>query len=223
MIEWKGVKISWLGHDGFKIVTPDGKVIAIDPYEISAKSDVKADYLFITHEHFDHCSPKDISKVIGKDTVIIAPRVAEGCLSPFENEKVFVEPNRKYSEPLTFETVPAYNVNKFKAPGVVFHPKEDGRVGYVLEIGLRAYHAGDTDFVPEMRGLRAEVVMVPVSGTYVMTAEEAAEAVKAMDGVELAIPMHWGTIVGSRRDAEKFKELVEPLGVKVVIPEREAW
>ncbi|ALU11815.1 metal dependent hydrolase [Ignicoccus islandicus DSM 13165] len=222
MISWKGVKLSWLGHDGFKIVTAND-VIAIDPYKISVKSNDKASVLFITHEHFDHCSPSDIRKVIDDRTIVIAPEIARDCLRSFDNEKIFVKPGERYNEPIPFETVPAYNVNKFRAPGVVFHPKEDGRVGYVIDVGFRLYHAGDTDFVPEMRGLEAEVALLPVSGTYVMTPEEAAEAVKSMKGVKLAVPMHWGTIVGSVKDALKFKELVEPLGIEVIVPEREAW
>ena len=224
MIKIGNVLLSWLGHDGFKFVTPSG-IFAIDPYRVIKASDDVADVLFITHEHFDHCSPEDIAKVIGPDTIIVAPEIAAECLAPFDNEKVFVKPFVEGEVgPVKFYTVPAYNVNKFKAPGVVFHPKEDGRVGYVLEIGdVTFYHAGDTDLIPEMETVRADVAMLPVSGVYVMTAEEAAEAVKLIQGVKVAIPMHWGTIVGSIDDAIRFKELVEPLGIDVIIPEKEPW
>ena len=219
----EGVQISWLGHDGFKL--KGGVTVAIDPFRISVRSNEKADIIFITHEHFDHCSPKDIVQIISPTTVIVAPQIAKDCLSSFPNEKVFVKPFEN-GEVLgvKFYTVPAYNINKFRAPGVVFHPKEDGRVGYVISMnGVRFYHAGDTDAVPEMKEVEAEVAMLPVSGVYVMTAEEAVEALKMIRGVQVAIPMHWGSIVGSRDDALRFKELAEPLGVRVLVPEREPW
>jgi L-ascorbate metabolism protein UlaG (beta-lactamase superfamily) len=224
LFEIDGVGVSWLGHDGFKLT--DGEVIvATDPFKISVVSDEKADVVFITHEHFDHCSPRDLAQIISPETVIVAPYVAQECLAPFPNEKVFVEPFVKGEvKGVPFYTIPAYNVNKFRAPGQVFHPKEDGRVGYVFALGnLRFYHAGDTDVIPEMSQVEAEVAMLPVSGVYVMTAEEAAEALKLIKGVQVAIPMHWGTIVGSLDDALRFKELAEALGVRVVIPEREPW
>ncbi|RLG02733.1 MAG: MBL fold metallo-hydrolase, partial [Thaumarchaeota archaeon] len=116
------------------------------------------------------------------------------------------------------EAVPAYNVNKFRSPGVVYHPKEEGSVGYVIELdGVRIYHAGDTDFIPEMRNLEVDVALIPVSGTFVMTAEEAAEAVNTFKP-KVAIPMHYGAIVGDKSDAERFKKLAE---VDVVILEKE--
>ncbi|MEM2004008.1 MAG: MBL fold metallo-hydrolase, partial [Nitrososphaerota archaeon] len=102
--------------------------------------------------------------------------------------------------------VPAYNVNKFRAPGVVFHPKEYGGVGYIIEVdNIRIYHPGDTDLIEEMKTLgRIDVALLPVSGTYVMTAEEAAKAVDIIKP-DLAIPMHFGEIVGSEKDAQTFK------------------
>jgi len=223
LIDIDGVGLSWLGHAGFKLVGE--LVVAIDPFRITAVSGDKADVVFITHEHFDHCSPEDLVQIVSPETVIVAPHVARDCLAPFPNEKLFVEPFEKgevFGVP--FYTVPAYNVNKFRAPGQVFHPKEDGRVGYVIGLrGLRFYHAGDTDVIPEMSQVEAEVAMLPVSGVYVMTAEEAAEALKLIRGVQLAIPMHWGAIVGSVEDAVRFKRLAEALGVRSLVPEREPW
>ncbi len=223
MFEYEGIRIRWLGHDGFRI--EGSKLIAIDPYNVKVKSGDKADLLFITHEHFDHCSERDYSKISDSHTVGIAPRIAETCLNL--ERKVVVEPGKEYKVGgVKFRTIPAYNINKFRAPGVVFHPKEDGRVGYVIEInGVKIYHAGDTDKIPEMKDLEVDIAMVPVSGTYVMTAEEAAEAIKEMKSVKVAIPMHWGEIVGSKRDAERFAELVKQYRpeVEVVILEREYW
>ncbi len=228
MIDLGRVLLSWLGHDGFKIIDKESATrIAIDPFRIVKGSDEVADVIFITHEHFDHCSPNDIKQISSLETTIVASVPCEGCLSVFDLEKKFVKPFEKGEvKGIKFETVPAYNVNKFRAPGVVFHPKEDGRVGYIIEVnGLRLYHAGDTDAIPEMSEVVADVALLPVSGVYVMTPEEAVEALKMIKGVKVAIPMHWGTIVGSLREAERFKELVEKegLNVEVIIPEREPW
>ena len=104
--------------------------------------------------------------------------------------------------------LPAYNLNKFRSPGEPFHPKGLG-VGYVVEIeGESIYHTGDSDRIPEMDGLEPDVALIRVSGTYVMTAEEAAEAVHAIRP-KRAIPMHYAAIVGSEADARRFAELAD--------------
>jgi L-ascorbate metabolism protein UlaG (beta-lactamase superfamily) len=110
---------------------------------------------------------------------------------------------------VTVQAVPAYNINKFRSPGQVFHPKEEGRVGYVIKVkGVTIYHAGDTDAIPEVKGLNVDIALLPVSGTYVMTAEEAIELANTMKP-KVAIPMHYGAIVGSEADAKRFKEGVK--------------
>jgi len=203
-LEYFGLKISWLGHAGFKI--RDGIVIYIDPYDIGPGE--KADLILLTHEHFDHLSPKDIARVSHERTVIVAPHMAKGSLKGFRyGEVVLVFPGDVVERlGVKIRAVPAYNVSKFKAPGQVFHPKKDERVGYVIEyMGVRIYHAGDTDFVGEMEGLEPDVALLPVSGTYVMTAAEAVQAVKAIRP-KLAVPMHYGSFVGSVEDARFFKE-----------------
>jgi L-ascorbate metabolism protein UlaG (beta-lactamase superfamily) len=117
------------------------------------------------------------------------------------------------------EAVPAYNINKFREPGQVFHPKEDGKLGFVLTMkGVRIYHTGDSDNIPEMRGIRPDIALVPVSGTYVMTSQEAVEAVASIDP-KVVIPMHYGAIVGDRKDAEALQKQVN-CEVKVLEKER---
>ncbi len=215
MLEYKGVKIYWLGHSSFKL--KDGLTIYIDPFRLEGGE--LADLVLVTHEHFDHFSPEDIRKVSDRHTVLVMPKECMGKLKGMEFEEVrYVLPGDKVSvRGVEIEAVPAYNVNKFRSPGVVFHPKEDGKVGYILTFkGVRIYHMGDTDFIPEMKGLKVDVALVPVSGTYVMTPEEAAEAVKEIKP-ELAIPMHYGSIVGSEEDAERFAELA---GLRVEILKR---
>ena len=214
---YQGVEISWLGHAAF-LLKHSGKLIYIDPYKIKSKG--SADIILVTHEHFDHLSPDDLRKIGKHDTDIVAPRSCEGKLKGLGAGIIkLVKPGDKVMvKDVEVEAIPAYNLTKFRAPGIPYHPREAGGVGYILNLdGVRIYHAGDTDFIPEMRELKVDVALIPVSGTYVMTAEEAAEAVNTFKP-KLAIPMHYGSIVGSRRDAERFKELAE---VEVVILERE--
>ena len=217
MLEFKGLKISWLGHDSF--VIRNRKTVVIDPFKIKGRHD-PADILLITHEHFDHCSPDDIKKMVSKKTVIVGTPACKAELAKAKIDEVrAVKPGDKLRvEGISIEAVPAYNMNKFREPGKAFHPREDQKVGYIIEIdGVRVYHAGDTDVIPEMKGLKTDLALLPVSGTYVMTAEEAAEAASLVNP-SLAIPMHYGTIVGSEKDAAKFKELA-PCDVQVLKPE----
>ena len=220
--EYGNVKITLLKHAGFLIETPDKKIY-IDLYEIPSADLPKADIVFVTHEHFDHCDPPSILKVAKSDTVAAGPEIARKCLEQIRGkvgEIVYVKPNQEVTiKDVKVLTVPSYNVNKFRAPGKVFHPKEDNRVGYVIEIGgVRIYHAGDTDVIEEMKSLegKVDIALLPVSGVYVMTPEEAAEAVKIIKP-KIAIPMHWGVVAGSRAEAEKFKQLVGNIAQVVLL------
>ncbi len=196
----------WLGHDGFKIKTND-KIIYIDPFDINESE--TADIVLITHAHFDHCSIKDLQKIVGDKTTILA---TADCTSSFAGKiggkMQLVAPNKKFNvQGIEIETVPAYNVNKFRSPGVVFHPKENEWVGYIINVsGTRVYHSGDTDFIPEMKNIKTDIALLPVSGTYVMTPNEAAEACSAINP-KVAIPMHYNKIVGTIESAEEFKRL----------------
>ena len=210
--------MSWLGHDGFRI--ENGKVVYIDPFKIEAGGP-KADIVLVSHEHSDHCSPTDLRKVITPATVIVAHSQSKNELSKLNVKEIkIMKPGDKISVgDVAIEAVPAYNVNKFREPGRVFHPKEDGKLGYVVTIkGVRIYHAGDTDHIPEMKNIRTDIALLPVSGTYVMTAHEAAEAAGTIN-LQIAIPMHYGAIVGGRIDAETFQKLAK-CEVKLLEKER---
>ena len=215
MLEHNGIKMTWLGHDTFKI--SNGKILYIDPYDI--KSEDRADLLLISHDHFDHLSMNDIKKVTSGNTSIVA---STQCANAIKNvgskEIIIVKPGDNVNvQGIGIETVAAYNVNKInpdtKKP---YHPKEHNNVGFVLTINdVRIYYAGDTDVIQEMGNIQTDIALLPVSGTYVMTAEEAAEAVR-MIKPKIAIPMHYGAIVGSGKDAGKFKQLVRECDVKIL-------
>ncbi len=207
MFEYKGVKLTWLGHDGFRI--EDGQVIYIDPYEIQSGAD--ADLVLISHEHDDHCSIDDLKKVVTGKTVIVGHAQSKNKLSKLRvKELKIAKPGDKLAfDGVTVEAVHAYNTNKFREPGKFFHPKEDGKLGFIVTVkGVRIYHAADTDHIPEMRDMMPDIALLPVSGTYVMTAKEAAEAASSIKPT-IAIPMHYASIVGSAKDAEEFKKLAK--------------
>ncbi len=205
--------IHWLGHDTFRI--ENDKTIYIDPIKLKGRL-LKADVVLITHDHFDHCSPDDVAKVAKDDTVIVTIAAAAQKL---KGDVRVVKPGESLTvQGIPIETVPAYNVNKFRSPGVPFHPKESGHVGFIVTVGgVRIYHAGDTDVIPEMDDIETDVALLPVGGTYTMTADEAAEAANRIKP-KLAIPMHWGGIVGSASDAQRFSDLCQ---MEVVILSRE--
>ena len=194
--------IEWLGHDCFRIQA-GSILIYVDPYQLTRRE--VADVILITHDHFDHCSPDDIGRLRGPQTEIVGPaavaeKVGGGVKTVRAGDRVTVRG-------IPIEVVPAYNLTKFRAPGQPFHPREAGGVGYILNAdGKRIYHTGDTDAIPEIQSLRVDVALLPVSGTYVMTAEEAAELANRLQP-KLAIPMHYGAIVGSADDAQRFQQL----------------
>ncbi|MFX0086629.1 MAG: MBL fold metallo-hydrolase [Candidatus Hodarchaeota archaeon] len=210
MIEYEGIKFQWLGHDGFLITGRSGKKICIDPYQVSGDFE-SADIVISTHQHGDHCSLTDIQKFSTSETEIIGIPLSKGIFDQIESKKIhYVKPGDKVTIlDLSIEIVPAYNINKFRSPGVPFHPKEEQHIGVIINLeGARVYHTGDTDHIPEMADFVVDVALLPVSGTYVMTAEEAIEAVHTLNP-KLVIPMHFGKIVGNRSMAEKFKKGVK--------------
>ena len=192
-----------LYHSSIKI--KDNKIIYIDPFKID-KDYNDADIVFITHDHFDHYSEEDIDKVINENTTIIIP---EELLTKIlrkginKNAVITVESNKEYMvQGIKFETIPAYNTNK------TFHPKENGWVGYIITLDdIRYYIAGDTDITEENRKVKCDVAFVPVGGTYTMNYSEAAELVNIIKP-KIAVPIHYGSIVGTKQDATNFIKLL---------------
>lgn len=189
------------------IVINKGITIYIDPFKID-KNYNNADIILITHSHYDHYSEEDIIKVKRESTKIVVPTHLKEQVQNlgFELEKTLpVEPNRTYEvENISIQTIPAYNKNK------QFHQKEKAWVGYVIEIeGVKYYIAGDTDITEENQKVKCDVALVPVGGTYTMNAKEAAELVNTIKP-QIAIPTHYGEVVGSQQDALDFVQLVNP-------------
>ena len=214
MFEYNKLSITWNGHAGFKIIYGNMKVY-IDPYKLSKTYEKisDADIVLITHNHFDHLSIEDLKNIINERTVIVS---AQECLSQLKSlkvkESIGIDPRNSVKvDGLRIETVPAYNIDKD------FHPKNDKKIGFIVEFGNdRLYHTGDSDIIPEMKDTNPTVVLIPVSGTYVMTAEEASKAVNELINPKIAIPMHYGTIVGNKEDAIRFSELVTVCKTKIL-------
>lgn len=218
----ENIEIKWLGHSGFMI--KNSKIIYIDPYNISGNRE-KADLILITHDHYDHCSVEDMEKIIKEGTRIIAPA---DCQSKIMKSKIpvkieVIEPHKELSYGnVRINTIPAYNIDK------PFHPKEESWVGYLIKMGdVLVYHAGDTDVIPEMQKLtgykqqgKKFIALLPIGGRFTMGVEEAVEAAKIIKP-SLAIPMHFGSIVGTEEDAKEFVELCREEGINAEILQKE--
>lgn len=215
------VELRWLGHAGFCILHEDKKVY-VDPFQIQVQGN--ADIILITHSHYDHCSVQDIEKIAKDGTIVVLPADAQSKVTRIDKkiEMQVVEPGDSLDLSwVKVEIVPAYNVGK------EFHPKSEGWMGYIIKLGnIVFYHAGDTDMIPEMQKLTGYgkkgnefIVLLPVGGKYTMNPGEAAEAASLLKPT-LAVPMHYGSVVGSLDDAEKFVKLCGDAGIRAQIFEK---
>jgi L-ascorbate metabolism protein UlaG (beta-lactamase superfamily) len=199
-------RLEWLGHSGFRLSVGRAWVY-IDPYRVPERSPA-ADLILITHGHYDHFSPQDVERLSTGRTRLVGPAaVAERVSGQVHS----IAPGELLEDELVrgvhVAAVAAYNTSKRNPDGRLFHPRDAGWVGYDLNVrGERLYHSGDTDVIPEMDSVTGvDVALLPVSGTYVMTAQEAAEAARRI-GPRVAVPMHWGEHIGSRADAAEFAD-----------------
>ncbi len=187
-------RIKWLGHASFRI---DGEkeTVYIDPWKLKDPS--PADIICITHSHFDHLSPEDIALIRKDSTVIVGP---PDCKADFGKSFREISPGGSLKiDDVEIEAVHSYNINKD------FHPKSNNWVGFIISLdGFRIYHSGDSDLIPEMNQVRADVALLPVGGTYTMTISEAVQAAKVINA-KVTVPMHCGDIVGDLKDRETFK------------------
>ncbi len=208
-MQLEGINIEWLNHQA-AILISDSVKIYIDPWELKTAAH-DADIVLITHAHYDHLSPADVEKVQNSGTLVIGP---PDCITGLKGSKKPVKPGDTVIEKsVRIEVVPAYNI---KAGRLDFHPKKNNWAGYIVELeGKRVYHAGDTDLIPEMSGIKCDVALLPAGGTYTMNGKEAGEAANAIKP-KIAVPIHWGKVVGNEADVEEMKKIS---GAKVIVLE----
>lgn len=216
------ISIKWLGHAGFLI--ENSKTIYVDPYQIR-EGLPKADIILLTHGHYDHCSVQDIEKIVKEGTKIVMTADSQSKIARFQ-VPIRMEVVAPFQEldlgNIKISTIPAYNIE------TNFHQKIDDFVGYLIKMnGILIYHAGDSDVIPEMQKLtgyknkdKKFIALLPIGGRFTMSAEEAIEAVKIIQP-DLVIPMHWGSIIGSKEDAEEFQELCKEQNIDCKILEKE--
>lgn len=187
----------WYKQSGFRFDLNDGRVLYIDPWEVP-QGEPQADFIFITHAHFDHFDKATIERLRKPHTILVTPQDVASEI----NATLPVAPGVEQTiEGINFATIPAYNIGKS------YHPKANNWVGYILTFdGNTWYHAGDTDHIPEMNAIRADAAFLPIGGTYTMDTQEAAEAANTFKP-GTAIPMHYGFVVGNQQDGERFKKL----------------
>ena len=194
--------IEWLGHSSIKI--KGEKIIYIDPFKININYN-DADIIFITHSHYDHFSLEDIKKCMNENTKIVITKDLENdSFTLFNNEKIItVLPNNQYEiDTIIFNTISAYNINK------PFHPKENNWVGYIINMNnIKYYIAGDTDKTIESSKVKCDIAFLPIGGKFTMDYKEAADLANEIKP-KIVIPIHYGTIVGSKEDAINFKSLI---------------
>jgi L-ascorbate metabolism protein UlaG (beta-lactamase superfamily) len=200
--------VTWFGHASFGFVDQNtgNRIYYVDPFHLPQKELEKADIIFVTHAHPDHLSPPDISMLLKEDTVVVATQDSLETLV-ISQEKFPVMPNNEYeARGFKFRTIPAYNTDPTRP-----HKKDFNWVGYIFEInGVKIYHAGDTDYIPEMDSLKEEnldVAFLPIGGTYVMSPEEAVVAANAI-AAKKTIPMHYKGLLKERTEEgeEIFKK-----------------
>jgi L-ascorbate metabolism protein UlaG (beta-lactamase superfamily) len=208
--------ITWLGQSTVRIKAA-GKTIYIDPYQISKRE--PADIILVTHAHADHLSLKDIAKLATGETVFVAPRDCASKIQTTRKTDVCILKPGEDTQigDIRIEATYAYNVVKTK-----FHPRKNNWVGYILTVdGVRIYHAGDTERIPEMTSMSCDIAMLPLGQTYTMNSVADAAAAAVDVNAKIAIPIHYGMYEGKLEDAEEFKRLLEGK-VKVVIKEHAA-
>lgn len=195
--------LHWLGHASFRL--DSSKIIYFDPWKLSPNSK-KADIIFVSHEHFDHFSKDDIALIAYDATVIVTDKSVSKQIEGKVSAKKIIAllPGDSIDiEDVKVKAAASYNTNK------EFHTKQSQKLGFIVTIdGVAIYHSGDTDNIPEMKDYTCDIALLPVSGTYVMTADEAANAALSIKP-KVAVPMHYGDIVGSEKDAERFQELLK--------------
>lgn len=200
----KLVKMEVICQSAIKLTTAEQFSIYFDPYNI-VEATHDANLVFLTHSHRDHFSVSDLNKVINAETKIIAPVEMKQALVDLKLDFMLVEPSQNYEvSNLNFVTIPAYNLDK------EFHPKTKGWVGYVIDIqGIKYYIAGDLDAIAEAQEVKCDVAFVPIGGHYTMGPKQAAQLINQIKP-QIAIPTHYGSVVGTPTLGEEFVTALQP-------------
>ncbi len=198
------ISLTWCGHSTFLI--EGKKIIYTDPF-VLPNNPKKADLILITHDHFDHCAPDKIKQIQKSDTVIVT---TADCARKLSGNVKTIKPGQSIAiGDIAIRAVPAYNISK------QFHPKTSGWVGFVFKVGETIiYFAGDTDFIPEMKGLKPDIALLPIGGKFTMNLDEAVQAALAIEP-KTVIPMHYGTFDGIGADPEEFRKKVSDKNPKI--------
>jgi L-ascorbate metabolism protein UlaG (beta-lactamase superfamily) len=205
-------RFTWFKQSAFRW-DGDGITVYIDPWGVPDDSP-EADAIFITHAHDDHFQPDEIRRLQKADTQVVAP--ADIAAELTGNVQVVAPGDTVEAAGIKAEAVPAYNIAEERLD---MHPKSNGWVGYLFQLGdANYYHAGDTDHLNELETINPAVAFVPVGGTYTMDASEAATLVRTMSP-QLAVPMHYGFVVGTTADAERFQKEADPVKVEILTPQ----
>jgi L-ascorbate metabolism protein UlaG (beta-lactamase superfamily) len=189
---WSREHVGWFGQSAFLVRAGTGQAIFIDPWRVPSRAG-HADLILVTHPHPDHYDRASIERLRKKETVIVLPRAGaeSGQIGIAAGESLQVGG-------FAVTAVPAYNVTRR------FHPRSRGWLGYLVDVdGVRIYHAGDTDLVPEMKDLRPDIALLPVGGLFAMDGRAAAEAAGVLKA-SLCIPMHFGLLLGGRGAGARF-------------------
>lgn len=203
--------ITWFRQSALRWADGE-RTVYLDPWGTTA-DDPPADLVLITHAHQDHFQPDEISRLQGTQTKIVAPHDVAAELS---GDVTPVMPGESHEVAgVRFTTVPAYNTRE---EALDFHPKVNRWVGYIIELGGHSYyHAGDTDHAPELDDVKADVAFLPVGGHFTMDVDQAAGLAKSISP-QVAVPFHYGFVVGSAADGERFRAAADPVKVEVLTP-----
>jgi L-ascorbate metabolism protein UlaG (beta-lactamase superfamily) len=196
-LKYGNIELEWLGHATF-MIKGEGKLVYFDPFILPMNPE-KADLILITHDHYDHCDPGKVDMIKNPDTIIVTTEKSARKLSG--NVKTIIPGGTLEEKGIHILAVPAYNVNK------PFHPRGSG-VGFVIDVGgVKVYHAGDTDFIPEMSIINTDIALLPIGGTYTMDENDAVKAALEIKS-KVVIPIHYGQIEGTDADPESFRKKI---------------
>ncbi len=214
-LNYNNISIQYLGHASFLIQHKNYKIF-IDPFQL--KNEIPADLILVTHEHYDHCDKESIEKITKPETIIVAPK-SISCKIDWSNI-IFPKLNENLTiNEVSITPVPAYNINKFRSPDQPYHPSNENYLGYLIKYNeTTIYHAGDTDFIPEMASFPPiDIALLPIGGKYTMDAQEAIKAIEIIKP-KITIPIHYNSLEALPKiDINNFVQQIDNLTNLVIL------